>query len=89
MASLLRETDHRGVTTLTLNRPERNNAFDDLLIEELIDTLDQIESDDSIRVLLLRASGKSKCRQHYTTAVCGRWHKIVQKFDKTISASRA
>ena len=35
MTSLLRETDPRGVVTLTLNRPERGNAFDDNLIEEL------------------------------------------------------
>lgn len=61
MASLLCETDTRGVTTLTINRPERNNAFDDTLIEELIEALDKIERDDSIRVLLLRASGKHFC----------------------------
>lgn len=61
MTSLLLDTDHRGVATLTLNRPERNNAFDDRLIEALIETLDLIERDDSVRVLLLRASGKHFC----------------------------
>ena len=61
MTSLLRELDSRGVVTLTLNRPERNNAFDDNLIEELSDNLDKIERDDSIRILLLRASGKHFC----------------------------
>ena len=75
MASLLRDTDHRGVTTLTLNRPERNNAFDDLLIEELIDTLDQIESDDSIRVLLLRASGK-----HFSAGADLNWMRRTADF---------
>ena len=61
MTSLMRETDHRGVATLTLNRPERNNAFDDSLIELLIETLDLIERDDSVRILLLRARGKHFC----------------------------
>ena len=61
MTSLLRETDPKGVVTLTLNRPERNNAFDDNLIEELNGTLDVIERDNSVRVVVLRASGKHFC----------------------------
>ena len=61
MTSLVRESDARGVVTLTLNRPERNNAFDDSLIEELSENLDKIERDASVRVLLLRANGKHFC----------------------------
>ena len=61
MTSLLNETDSRGVTTLTLNRPERCNAFDDNLIEALIEALDKIDRDGAVRVLLLRASGKHFC----------------------------
>lgn len=49
----------RGVATVTLNRPERHNAFDEELIEALIATLQRIEGDDAARILLLRASGKS------------------------------
>ena len=30
--SILLSTDSRGVATLTLNRPEKHNAFDDALI---------------------------------------------------------
>ena len=61
MTSLLHETDTRGVTTLTLNRPERYNAFDDNLIEALIEALDKVDRDDGVRILLLRASGKHFC----------------------------
>ncbi len=61
MAGLILQTDVRGVATLILNRPEKHNAFDDVLITDLLQFLDNIEHDKSIRVLVLRAQGKSFC----------------------------
>ena len=37
------EKDHRGVATLWLNRPDKNNAFNAQTIAELIRALDQWE----------------------------------------------
>lgn len=48
-----------GVTTLTLDRPKIHNAFDDLLIDELIDTLRTLEEDDAVRVVVLTGAGAS------------------------------
>jgi methylglutaconyl-CoA hydratase len=59
MAGLILQTDARGVASLILNRPEKHNAFDDTMIADLLQFLDNIEDDDSIRVLVLRAAGKS------------------------------
>ena len=59
MAGIILQTDARGVATLTLNRPEKHNAFDDIIITDLLQALGKIEKDDSIRVLVLRAAGKS------------------------------
>ena len=59
MAGLILQTDARGVASLILNRPEKHNAFDDKIIADLLQFLDNIEHDDSIRVLVLRAAGKS------------------------------
>ena len=43
-------TDARGIATLTLNRPERHNAFDDALIAELTDAFRAVGADrDSAR----------------------------------------
>jgi methylglutaconyl-CoA hydratase len=53
------DIDARGVATVTLNRPERHNAFDDYLIAQLIETLQQAAADPGIRVLVLAAKGKS------------------------------
>ncbi|CAM3888470.1 enoyl-CoA hydratase/isomerase family protein [Rheinheimera salexigens] len=51
--------DTRGVATLTLNRPEVHNAFDDKMIAELIGILDNLAADDSVRILVLKANGKN------------------------------
>jgi len=52
-------TEADGVATITLNRPEKHNAFDDKIIAELIRLIADIEKDDSLRVLILAANGKS------------------------------
>lgn len=46
-----------GITTLTFNRPEKCNAFDDHFIAALIERLTQIANDSSTRVLILKAQG--------------------------------
>ena len=61
MAGIILQTDARGVATLTLNRAEKHNAFDDRMITDLLQALDKIDKDNSIRVLVLRAAGKSFC----------------------------
>jgi len=53
------QIDDQGVATLTLNRPEVHNAFDDTLITALIEQLGCLESDPRVRLLVLAASGKS------------------------------
>ncbi|OGT81852.1 MAG: hypothetical protein A3H91_08645 [Gammaproteobacteria bacterium RIFCSPLOWO2_02_FULL_61_13] len=61
MQHALLDIDTRGVATLTLNRPDKHNAFDEHLIAELSGQLADISRDDSIRLLLLRATGRSFC----------------------------
>ncbi len=57
--AIIFNTDNKGIATITLNRPDIHNAFDDEVIAELIQVLDQIHSDSSVRVVVLRAEGKS------------------------------
>lgn len=47
------------VGRITLNRPDRHNAFDDAVIADLTDLLDQVEKDHEVRVVVLAATGKS------------------------------
>lgn len=57
--SLLISTDARGVATVTLNRPEVHNAFDDRLIAELTEALRRLEADGRVRVVVLTGAGRS------------------------------
>ena len=56
---LLKHMDARGVLTLTLNRPEIMNAFDDSLISELDNAFSEIEKNESVRIVILTGKGKA------------------------------
>lgn len=47
------------IARLILNRPERRNAFNDLMMDELGDAIEDVEADDSIRVLILTGEGRA------------------------------
>lgn len=49
------------IACLTLNRPEKHNAFDDAVIASLIAALEDIAADPTIHVVQLAARGKSFC----------------------------
>ena len=50
--SVLLDIDERGVAKLTINRPEIHNAFDDALINRLIQALEAVDADPNVRVLI-------------------------------------
>jgi 2-(1,2-epoxy-1,2-dihydrophenyl)acetyl-CoA isomerase len=50
-----------GVATLTLNRPEKLNAFNEIMHGELAQALDRIEADPGIRAVLLTGAGRAFC----------------------------
>lgn len=62
-AILLRD-NRDGITTLTLNRPRQYNALSSDMLDALQATLDDIDSDDSVRVVIIAASGKAFCPGH-------------------------
>lgn len=51
--------DNSGRATLTMNRPEIHNAFDDAFIADLTARLCDLEDDPDVRVVFLAANGKS------------------------------
>ena len=44
-----------------LNRPEIHNAFNEVMIQELIECFEAVNAMDDIRIVLLRGKGKSFC----------------------------
>lgn len=55
---VLLEIDARGVATVTLNRPDRGNAYDEDMLAALIGGLDRLAVDPAVRVLVLRGAGR-------------------------------
>ncbi|MEO6222403.1 MAG: enoyl-CoA hydratase-related protein, partial [Vicinamibacterales bacterium] len=49
------------VTTVTLNRPDVRNAFNEELIRDLSTWAASVPSDGSVRVVVLRGAGASFC----------------------------
>jgi methylglutaconyl-CoA hydratase len=48
-----------GVARLALARPNVHNAFDDALIAELTDALEQLDADDRVRAVVLTGEGST------------------------------
>ncbi len=55
------DLDERGVAVITLNRPEKHNAFNARMIAELHDLSGKVARDPDIRIVTLTGAGKSFC----------------------------
>ena len=53
-----------GIATLTLNRAAQYNALSSELLSELQIALDEINADESVRVVIIAANGKAFCPGH-------------------------
>jgi methylglutaconyl-CoA hydratase len=59
--SILIDVQSNGVATMTLNRPDFHNAFEPKMIQSIIKGLDTLSTNDKVRLLVLRSTGKSFC----------------------------
>jgi len=50
-----------GIATITLNRPDRMNAFTPEMMRDLIAVFDVTDADDSVRVVIVTGAGKAFC----------------------------
>jgi len=50
-----------GIATVTLDRPERLNAFTAIMMNELIDAFDRIDADPEVRVVVMTGRGRGFC----------------------------
>ena len=60
--TVLYEVD-RGVATITLNRPDRLNAWNAQLARELSLALDAADADDAVRAVVLTGAGRAFCAE--------------------------
>ncbi|MEY3744392.1 MAG: hypothetical protein RL430_206 [Actinomycetota bacterium] len=50
-----------GIATITLNRPDKLNAFTGKMMHEIIDAFDRTDSDDSVKAVIVTGAGKGFC----------------------------
>jgi enoyl-CoA hydratase/carnithine racemase len=50
-----------GILTITLNRPERMNAWTETMARELIGAFDFADADDSVRAVIVTGAGRAFC----------------------------
>lgn len=50
-----------GILTLTLNRPEKLNAFTATMMNELIEAFDRADADDAVRAIIVTGAGRAFC----------------------------
>jgi enoyl-CoA hydratase/carnithine racemase len=82
--AILLRSDKDGVATLTLNRPAARNALSQALMERLIDALQEIAADPSIRVVVIAGAGPAFCAGHDLREVRSR---SDEAFFKTLFAT--
>jgi methylglutaconyl-CoA hydratase len=62
LASVVKlESTPEGVATVTINRPEKRNAFDALTIEGLTEAFETLHGADHVRIVFLRGEGGHFC----------------------------
>ena len=78
--------DERGVATVTLNRPEVNNAYDGALIQGVLAAMDDLGNKPQLRVVVLKGNGK-----HFQAGADLKWINGVrpQSVAENEAASRA
>ncbi len=56
---VITQVDTRGIARVTLNRPEKHNAFDDAIIAELSAAFSSLAENPDVRAVVLASEGKS------------------------------
>lgn len=59
MAEFVQRSDRNGVATISIHRPQLHNAFNEIVIEELTQSLIDVGANEKIRVVVLASEGKS------------------------------
>ncbi|NVO20762.1 MAG: enoyl-CoA hydratase/isomerase family protein [Bacteroidetes bacterium] len=77
------------VATISLNRPEIRNAFNEVMIAEVTNAFTGLEKDEAVRVILLKGEGKAFCAGadlNWMRSVAG--YSFQQNYEESYKLSR-
>jgi len=69
-------TDRRGIATVTINRPEVNNAYNAELVSALLETFASLAAQEAVRAIVIRGNGK-----HFQAGADLKWLAQVATMD--------
>jgi len=82
------EKGDNNVATLTLNRPESMNTFSSQMAAELNQAFIELDSDKSVRVILLKGAGRAFCAGIDVTELAGKtaieYHKWIESMERPL-----
>jgi len=83
---VLSEVDARGVATVTLNRPEVNNAYNGEMINALVEGVGALSEDDAVRIIVIRGNGR-----HFQAGADLNWiqENSGKSYEENLKVSRA
>ncbi len=73
---------NEGIASLTLNRPDVFNAFNEQLSADVLDALKKTAKDKSIRVLVISGSGKAFCSGQDLKSIAGTKRSLSESIHK-------
>ena len=83
-----------AILTLTLNRPDKLNAFTREMADEIMDALDRADADDAIRAIVVTGAGRAFCAGADLAGLGGKPEEVEEstsggpRFDYSADASR-
>jgi len=69
---VLLDIDSRGVATVTINRPEVNNAYNSEMIQAMIDGVTHCAENDAVRIIVIKGNGR-----HFQAGADLKWLKGI------------
>jgi enoyl-CoA hydratase/carnithine racemase len=86
-ANILYQVDDR-TATITLNRPDKLNAFTRDMMREMIDAFDRVDADDHVRAVIVTGAGKGFCAGADLAAGAATFDKADGSVDYSSEAAR-
>ncbi len=78
-----------GIATITLNRPDKLNAFTSRMVHEMVTALDAVDADDDVRAVIVTGAGRGFCAGADMSEGAETFTKTSQRYEKAPPGNEA